>query len=230
MKKKFGETIYGKVCDSLRDSIISGRFGPGHRLKMVDLVKRFGISPMPIREALQQLQGEGLITIEPHRGARVRQVDLNFFIHLHELRTAIECMLGRKACSHMTTKALENLEKIQLEYDRAAVEANAARLVTINLKFHDLIYSYSGNTLAIDVLNTNSSLIRSLRTIFGFSPDRPQQVAIEHRRIITALREGEPAEVEKAIWDHTRNAATDLVKLMETGNLKDSSVQPPKEH
>ena len=145
MKKAVGDTIYSRVCDSLRDGILSGELGPGQRLKMTDLVAKYGISPMPIREALQKLQGEGLITIEPHRGAKVRQVDREFVSMVHELRTAIECMLGRKAAANITGKAVAELERLQQEYDRAAEEGNAAKVVSANLKFHALIYSYGNN-------------------------------------------------------------------------------------
>ncbi|MEA1911003.1 MAG: GntR family transcriptional regulator [Spirochaetota bacterium] len=71
-------TIYSRVSDNLRMAIVSGEFDPGERLKMADLITRFGTSQMPIREALQQLQGEGLIKIIPHRGAQVITIDQLF--------------------------------------------------------------------------------------------------------------------------------------------------------
>ena len=216
MHNKMGSTIYSRVCDNLRDSIISGELGPGQRLKMSDLVKQFGTSPIPIREALQTLQGECLVTIEPHRGAKVRQVDKNFVIMVHELRTAIECMLGRKACNHLPKSALSRLEKIQAAHDDAARKNNPTKMVSTNLEFHELLYTYAGNPIAMKVLKTHSGLIRGLRSSRGYSPGRPQQVSLEHWQIIKALQTGNPDQVEQALREHCDNAAEDFIALFKT--------------
>ena len=94
-------TIYSRVTDDLRRAIVSGDFESGERLKMVDLIQRFGTSQMPIREALQQLQGEGLITIIPNRGAQVKIIDHDFVSNIYDLRVAIEdgeATLARRVC------------------------------------------------------------------------------------------------------------------------------------
>lgn len=216
MKNTMGDTIYNRVCDSLRDSIISGELDPGQRLKMTDLVAQFGTSPIPIREALQTLQGECLVTIEPHRGAKVRQVDKDFVIMVHELRTAIECMLGGKACDRIPQSAIARLEKIQGAHDKAARKSNWVKMVSTNLKFHELLYSYAGNPVAMKVLNTHSSLIRGLRASKGYSAGRPEQVSQEHWCIIKALRTGDRNQVESALQEHCENAAKDFITLFET--------------
>jgi DNA-binding GntR family transcriptional regulator len=222
MKKAVGDTIYSRVCDSLRDGILSGELGPGQRLKMTDLVARYGISPMPIREALQKLQGEGLITIEPHRGAKVRQVDREFVGMVHELRTAIECMLGRKAAANISDKAVAELERLQKEYDRAAEEGNAAKVVSANLKFHALIYSFGNNPLALEILNNQSSLIRGIRTKYGYCDGRTQQVSLEHRQIIQALRAHDADAVESHLRRHCNRAGEEFMQLLqEKNNISD---------
>lgn len=169
---------------------------------------------MPIREALQKLQGEGLITIEPHRGAKVRQVDKDFVIMVHELRTALECLLGRKATANITEEALCKLEKLQDEYDRASDEGNAAKVVAVNLKFHGLIYSFGGNSLALETLNSQSSLIRGLRTKYGYCAGRTQQVCLEHRQIIAALRERDADAVERSLREHCNRAGEEFMRLL----------------
>ena len=78
-------TIYRRITDSLRMAIVTGEFEPGQRLKMSDLIQRFGTSQGPIREALQQLQGEGLIKIKPHRGAQVRSIDRQFISDIYRI-------------------------------------------------------------------------------------------------------------------------------------------------
>ena len=117
MKKLIGEAAYTVVCDSLREDILKGALKPGERLKIAELVHRFNISAMPIREALQRLKGEGWITINPHRGACVRHLNKKYISDIHEIRIAIECMLVRKACQFIPVEALDKLNEIQREYD-----------------------------------------------------------------------------------------------------------------
>ena len=81
----------------IRDDIVSGALRFGERITMDALSSRYGVSHMPVREALRELQGEGLVQIEPNRGARVRSIDSSFVENLFEIRTALEVMLVRRA-------------------------------------------------------------------------------------------------------------------------------------
>jgi DNA-binding GntR family transcriptional regulator len=85
-----GRTNYQRVRDIIRNDIITGQFRDGDRLKISDLVGRYGISAMPIREALQQLQGEGLVVMSANRGASVRRIDEHFLWQMYEIRKALE--------------------------------------------------------------------------------------------------------------------------------------------
>lgn len=215
MKRPVGETIYDAICDDLRKCILNGEFKPGDRLKIAQLVERFGASPMPIREALQKLQGEGLITIIPHRGACVRPLNKKFITNINEIRTALECMLAQKACSRITPAALRQLEGIQKAYDDKIADMDGLSLVKINLKFHDKINAYSDNAEAVKVLNSQASLIRGLRAILGFDPGRPEMVSNEHHQIIDALRTNNPNKLEKIYRIHCQNALDDYLIVFE---------------
>ena len=83
-------TNYDMLRDAIREDIVAGVFPPGCRLKISDLTERYGISAMPVRDALQQLCGEGYIAIEPNRGASVRQIDATFLSQVYEIRRAVE--------------------------------------------------------------------------------------------------------------------------------------------
>ena len=172
MPKASHETTYAWVCDSLRESILNAEFQPGERLIMSKLTKKFGISQMPIREALQKLQGEGLISISPFKGAQVRKVDQKFVRNLYDFRSAVERMLVQKAYPRIPRVGIERLIEAQAAYDRAMKESDEAGLVAANLGFHSVIFSYSDNEEALMILNSHSSLLRTLRTIYGFDPSR----------------------------------------------------------
>src|ERR1700710_2758739 len=86
----------------LRHDIIGGSLPFGSRLRINELASRYGVSHMPVREALRELHGEGLVVIERNRGARVRPIHLGFVEDLFDIRSAIETMLARRACERRT--------------------------------------------------------------------------------------------------------------------------------
>ena len=90
------ETTYQRVTNLLRNEIIGGAVPLGSRLTMTALADRFGVSVQPVREALQQLEGEGLVEIIPNVGARVRALDRNLLVHSHEIGEALETFLTRQ--------------------------------------------------------------------------------------------------------------------------------------
>ena len=214
MPKASNETTYAWVCDSLRESILNAEFQPGERLIMSKLTKKFGISQMPIREALQKLQGEGLISISPFKGAQVRKVDQKFVRNLYDFRTAVERMLVQKAYPRIPRIGIEQLIEANEAYDRAVKESDEAGLVAANLEFHSVIFSYSDNEEALMILNSHSSLLRTLRTIYGFDTGRSKRVCKEHQAIIKALQGSSETKLLEVYEQHCENAKQDLLNEM----------------
>src|SRR5918997_1452748 len=100
------QTAYSALTDILREEIVSGRLAAGSRLTVEDLASRYGVSTMPVREALQRLRGEGIIVLLPHRGARVVSLDENLVSNIYDLRGAIESLLARRSLPNLTNAAM----------------------------------------------------------------------------------------------------------------------------
>ena len=109
---EFGGTTVQHACARIRQAIFRGELAPGQRLKVADLQARFGYSAMPLREALRMLEGQGLVEVEPHRGATVRKVDRNFVQDIYELRAHLEQFAVRAAIGKMTLANKESLVAI----------------------------------------------------------------------------------------------------------------------
>src|SRR6478735_7628995 len=101
------------IAKRLRADIIAGALPFGSRLRIDELASRYGVSHMPVREALRELHGEGLVIIEPNRGARVRSFHIGFVEDLFDLRSAIETMLARRACERRTDVHLGQMAEAQ---------------------------------------------------------------------------------------------------------------------
>jgi DNA-binding transcriptional regulator YhcF (GntR family) len=99
----------------IRDDILSGQLAFGVRITTADLAVRYGVSQMPIRMALRELRGEGLVTMEPNRGARVRSIDPEFIGNIFDIRNALEVLVVRRAARLRTTQHIAQLQSLDVK-------------------------------------------------------------------------------------------------------------------
>ena len=111
---EFPET--GSIYELLREEIISGRLSPNQRLKINELAERYDTSSNPVREALQQLRGEGFVVMTPNRGARVRPIDHDFIRDIYEIEMLVEPALTKWFVGMATDADLDELERIPVSY------------------------------------------------------------------------------------------------------------------
>lgn len=217
--EKLADPTYSRVREKLREDIVSGYFPSGKRLKIAELVDRYSVSQMPIREALQQLQGEGLIIIEPNKGAHVRQIDQDFLENMYDIRQLIEVYLTVKSIDHIQDKDVKELTQIQDKYELAAKKKDYDLCVKLNKLFHVTIYAVANNPEGSQILEKHWQLINTLRFTHGYGPDRLAEVIEEHRNIIKALDKRDVIAVEKAATAHCVAAKADLIsQISRRGN------------
>ncbi|MBI1776875.1 MAG: GntR family transcriptional regulator [Proteobacteria bacterium] len=202
------------VRELIRADILSGAFPFGARLRIEELSARYGLSHTPIREALRELRGEGLVTIEPNRGARVRIVDINLVDSLFDLRIAIEAMLTRRAAARISKTQLEQLDQIELELEKHAEAGNAHAVLLTNRRFHDLINDAADNPHASEILSRNWHLLSALWHRYGYPLARVTGVASDHRHLIRALAEHDGEAAAMIATAHAAKAKADLIRIM----------------
>jgi len=208
-------TTYSKVSERLRNDILSNYFAPGTRLKILDLVKLYNVSQMPIREALQQLQGEGLVVIEQHKGAYVRQINKKFVSNIYDIRRVIEVFMTLESMRSITDGVLKKLWKIQASYEKAAKKRDFDQLLKYNTDFHSTLYQLADNEEAFHLVEGHWQLINSLRMSFGSSQSRTEEVILEHEEILRALEKRDEKALENAASIHCLNAKKDLLTQMD---------------
>src|SRR4051794_5648296 len=108
-------TNYEFARQTLRADILEGRFEPGTKLVQTELATRLGLSTTPIREALQDLAREGLVLLDPHRGAFVRALSLDEVREIYELRMLLEPMLLRRSAGLLDTEALDAADDLRAQ-------------------------------------------------------------------------------------------------------------------
>ncbi|NJM40051.1 MAG: GntR family transcriptional regulator [Anaerolineae bacterium] len=138
------------VLDGLRAAILQGDFKPGQRLVIDELARQMGISPIPIREALQQLQGEGFVTIQPHVGATVTPIEAGLVDEIFELLESLETISSRAACRRMSKDDFARIETMLKEMD--GLSKDLAHWSEANVRLHEFISDCAGMPLVKSML------------------------------------------------------------------------------
>lgn len=207
----FGSTVYQRVHEHLRSEILGGRIAPGTRLKIDQIASRFGLSHMPVREALQQLQGEGLVLMSPNRGATVRAIDLALLRNLFGVGEALQGYLAREAAHRIDAAGLEALRRLQAEMGVAAAAQDRVSFGRLNRDFHHRIAQTADNPEAVRLADMPTGLVLALRQRFGYGPARYGRVLDEHEDLIEALARRDGAAAQAIHDRHMRAALDDLL-------------------
>lgn len=223
-----GTPTYAALRDQLRRDILSGLFPHGTRITISQLVERYGVSQMPVREALQALQGEGLVTIQPHKGARVLSLDMHFVRNVFGIRCAIESFLARSSVQNLSDAALSELDHAHDRFVSAALEGSPEQLFTLNRAFHVLCYQLSENDEAFRIYDHYNSLLGTLRHLYGFSPERRQALVREHGAFLAALHARDAELAAKLIWAHCAGAGDELLASMTEAQARFPGQIPPQ--
>ena len=205
---------YGRLRQLILADIVVGRLAPGSRLNASELASHYRTSATPVREALQQLQGEGMVIFTPNRGARVRALDERFIRSIFDIREQIEPFLAAWFVRHHSAEQFSKLEVVQSQYEEATARGSAARVRVLNRRFHHLIYDGHYNREALAAAYRHSDLIVALHGRFELSRSRMFAICREHRAIIEAIRSEDEAKTARAVTEHVRNAGQFLIEAM----------------
>ena len=209
------QTLAGMTLDSLRDRILRGGFPEGEPLRQDALAIELGVSRIPVREALRQLESEGLVTFSPHRGAVVSTLSLQEITELFELRAEIESDLLRRAVSLMTPDDDARTRDILDGYEVALESGEIARWGELNWQFHSSLYASANRqfTLAI-VSKLHQHADRYLRMQLALTHGESRARA-EHRAIATAARRRDVRKAGQLMRDHILGAGKMLFTFLE---------------
>lgn len=205
-------TTANRVADELRRRILMGEFAPGQRLKIDELASLCEVSHMPVREALRELEGEGVLEVVPHRGAVIRGVDRRFVRNLYDLRGAIEGILTERCAERIDADGLVQLKAAAEAFEAAG--ASAGQRVAANRRFHEIINAAADNPEALRMLGQGQLLADSLRVRFGYGRGRLDTLEAEHRALVRAIERHDAERAGAIARKHCLRARDDLLKRL----------------
>jgi DNA-binding GntR family transcriptional regulator len=203
---------------SLRTDILSGVITAGTRLGEAELADRLRVSRTPIREALSRLAAEGLVELQPNRGARVASYTVEDLHDIFELRLQLEPFAVRQAVPHLGAAALAELDELATEMSQAGRPGrhqDLAALVDLNRSFHGALIEAAGNRALTTALRgvTHAAVIH--QNYHQYTPDSLRRSLNHHHEIVAAARAGDAAWAECVMQAHLSNARATMLKPRE---------------
>jgi DNA-binding GntR family transcriptional regulator len=190
------------VTSALRDLIARGELAPGQRLVQDQLAAELGISRTPLRDALQCLQHEGLVTYSQGRGLEVRRMEPGALLSLFEVREVIDGLGARLAAQRATPAELRQLSRIVDDTARAIANWDPRRWLTNNLSFHDGVIAAARNDALKQVISLLQQSERAFYPRVLLHRERAEIGLQHHRRILSALVEHDPDGAERVAREH----------------------------
>jgi DNA-binding GntR family transcriptional regulator len=200
---------------ALRERILRGDYPEGEPLRQDALAEELGVSRIPVREALRQLEAEGLVTFSPHRGAVVSSLSLDEIDELFELRAAIESDLLARAVPAMTDEQLDRAVDVLDEFEIALATGEVTRWGPLNWHFHAALYAPANRNFTMGVLqklHQHSDRYFRMEVLLAQGGGRANT---EHRAIAAAVREKNIPLASELMRTHILGAGQSLVELLQ---------------
>ncbi|MCA9985962.1 MAG: GntR family transcriptional regulator [Anaerolineales bacterium] len=212
------------VYELLHQAIIRGEYEPGQRLVIDDLASRYGVSAIPIREALRQLEADGFVEIAPYVGATVTEISADSVFEIFGLLETMEAIGSRSACRCLSDAELATLDELVVQMDEALETPD--EWSRLNKAFHLQICEYAHTTLIKEMMRKvldHWDRLRQhyMKDVLGL---RLVQAQAEHRQIMAAFHERDAEEVERLIRVHNQHALASYNNyLLAAGHLHEKA-------
>lgn len=203
-------SLSSRVFHTIRENILSGKYAMDEELKEKTIGEELGVSRTPVREALRQLELEGLVTIIPNKGAYVVGISQKDIRDIYEIRSRLEGLCARWAAEHITKEQLDELEENIYLSDFHSAKGNFEQVVELDNKFHEILYNASGSKELRHVLLDFHHYVQRVRKITLAVPARAMGSNEEHRKIVEALKIHDADEAERLAHEHMMNTIRNM--------------------
>lgn len=212
------------VYELLRDGIVTGKYKPGSRLVIDDLATTIKVSQIPIREAIQQLESDGFVTVEPYVGARVAEIDASFIFEVFALLESMEIICSRAACSLITDAQIDTLSQMIAEMDLTVADTD--KWSEQNKALHLYICKCGETYLVLKMMLKVFDHWDRLRQHYlqNLTGNRFVEAQAEHKLLLEALKQRNPDAVEQIIRDHNQRALKCYIQYLKSEGILEKTA------
>lgn len=195
-------SLRGKVFSKIREDILAGNYAERDELREAAISKAMGVSRTPVREALRQLELEGLVTIIPNKCAYVNGITAKDIFDIYMIRSYLEGLCAKWACENITKEQLEELEEITFLSEFHIQKEHWDQIFELDNRFHLLLYEACGSKVLKHILSDYHQYVERVRKNTLSSQERAQRAAIEHKAILESVRNQNEEKAEKLANEH----------------------------
>lgn len=210
-----GKSMRELVLGELRNAIFMGHIKPGDRLVETTVANSMGISRTPVREALRQLESEGLAINIPRKGTIVKGICVEDANEIYEIREVLEGLAARGACLHISRMEIRELRQIIRDMDQSIKNNDEEAYVYVHNRFNRIILDSCKNKRLINQMESIYEYLKSLRKISLLTDSRKKEALKEHIEIVNAIENGDEDEAERLTRQHIRSARKSFQEVVE---------------
>ena len=207
------------VVSSLRAAILRGRYAPNQRLIETELAEQLGSSRFLVRNALMQLVADGLVELQPNRGARVREISVSEAIEITEIRAPLEGFVAAKAAERIGDDQIVELREIGVAMAGAVAEAELMRYSELNRLLHRRIREIADHGTATRIIQQLNGQVVQHQFQLSLVPGRPATSLPEHMAIIDGVCRRDPKAAEQAMRRHILSVRAALEGFRAAGTI-----------
>lgn len=196
----------------IRTQILSGSYTAGMRLDLVKIAESLEISRMPVREALRQLEGEGLVLMRPNRAPTVTSLTPSEVEELFEMRAVLEALAVRYAVSELTDDTISELEMLKSKMDRARHDSRL--WIQRHDDFHQFIVGIGKRFLLAQEIKRVRTSVHPYLLMYINVYNETEMKGYEHDELVNAMLSRDAAAAEVCMSDHIRSAATGIIDFL----------------
>jgi len=208
-----GYSLREKIFQKLRQDILDGKYKAGDSLVEMKLAEEMGVSRTPVREAIRQLELEGLVSSIPNKGVFVEGITRQDIEDIYAIRECMEGLAARWAIERMDEKSLRELENIYDLMEFYTTKGDLDQVGELNSQFHDIIFESTKSKPLMQILSDFQYYIENIRLASLKAPGRAMQSLIEHKAIVQAFKERDIAKGEKVLVEHISNSRLNVEKM-----------------
>ena len=215
-------SLHKELTDRLRDMIVEGVLAAGEKVPERALCEKLGVSRTPMREALKVLAADGLLTLEPNRGARVRAITLEDLEEVFPLMGALEALAGELACANISDEQLDTLHAAHDSMLAYYQKGDMPGYFRHNQRIHEIIMEAAGNSTLSSMYQSLAIRVRRARYLANMSTERWQQAVDEHEEIIVALDARDGKTLGTILKRHLENKFATVRQWLEDQAVSDT--------
>ena len=208
------DTLLTRVTNRLRKLILTNQIKEGERIKQDEIAQLLGVSRTPVREAIRQLETEGLISTLPYKGAVVTSVSEKEIEDIYQIRIALEAQATRLACQNMTEADIAKLEQIvnQMRFD--ASEERAERALEINRRFYNYLFNLCGYTQLFELTMSYLDKANRFRQQYFYDDELYEETIVIHETLIGLLKTKNEDEIVTFTSEHLYHSLIEVKRSL----------------